>query len=412
MAADNSARSAYPWSWLATAAIVGLVVRLVFSFAYWTHQPLTRDELEYLSLARSLAAGHGFVYDEAMLTGSFVPFGRAPGYPAFLAAIGAGGDVVTEVPATVKIAQSVVGAIGVVLVGVIACRLGGPRAGRAASAIAAVYPPLVWVAARVFSESLFWPAGLAIAWVFDRALERDNGTRDMAVAGVLTGLAVLVRPALIIFVALAAVWLLMRRRPALAAVLVVGSLAVIGPWTARNYLVHHRLVLVASDGGITFWTGNNAVAIGEGDLAANPDMRRAERALRAQYPGLSEEQMEPIYYREALAWMRAHPGAWMSLELRKFFYLIVPIGPSYTLHSSRFLIASVVSYGAVATLAIMGWFRLGAGRRRATGVWLLALASVAVCLIFFPQERFRLPSIDPALVVLAGAAWTRREPGA
>jgi hypothetical protein len=122
--------------------------------------------------------------------------------------------------------------------------------------------------------------------------------------------------------------------------------------------------------------------------------------------------MEPIYYREALAWMRAHPGAWMSLELRKFFYLIVPIGPSYTLHSSRFLIASVVSYGAVATLAIMGWFRLGAGRRRATGVWLLALASVAVCLIFFPQERFRLPSIDPALVVLAGAAWTRREPGA
>jgi len=187
---------------------------------------------------------------------------------------------------------------------------------------------------------------------------------------------------------------------------------VIGPWTARNYLVHHRLVLVASDGGITFWTGNNAVAIGEGDLAANPDMRRAERALRAQYPGLSEEQMEPIYYREALAWMRAHPGAWMSLELRKFFYLIVPIGPSYTLHSSRFLIASVVSYGAVATLAIMGWFRLGAGRRRATGVWLLALASVAVCLIFFPQERFRLPSIDPALVVLAGAAWTRREPGA
>jgi len=412
MAADNSARSACPWSWLATAAIVGLVVRLVFSFAYWTHQPLTRDELEYLSLARSLAAGHGFVYDEAMLTGSFVPFGRAPGYPAFLAAIGAGGDVVTEVPTTVKIAQSVVGAIGVVLVGVIGCRLGGPRAGRATSAIAAVYPPLVWVAARVFSESLFWPAGLAIAWVFDRALERDNGTRDMAVAGVLTGLAVLVRPALIIFVALAAVWLLMRRRPALAAVLVVGSLAVIGPWTARNYLVHHRLVLVASDGGITFWTGNNAVAIGEGDLAANPDMRRAERALRAQYPGLSEEQMEPIYYREALAWMRAHPGAWMSLELRKFFYLIVPIGPSYTLHSSRFLIASVVSYGAVATLAIMGWFRLGAGRRRATGVWLLALASVAVCLIFFPQERFRLPSIDPALVVLAGAAWTRREPGA
>ena len=67
----------------------------------------------------------------------------------------------------------------------------------------------------------------------------------------------------------------------------------------------------------------------------------------------------------------------------------------------------------MATLAIMGWFRLGAGR--STGdrrLALLALAFMAVCLLFFPQERFRLPSVDPALVVLAGAAWTRRETGA
>ena len=36
---------------------------------YWTGQPLTRDEREYLSLARSLAAGDGFVYDAEMLKG-------------------------------------------------------------------------------------------------------------------------------------------------------------------------------------------------------------------------------------------------------------------------------------------------------------------------------------------------------
>ena len=341
MAADNSARPAYPWSWLATAAVVGLVVRLVFSFAYWTHQPLTRDELEYLSLARSLAAGHGFVYDEALLTGSFVPFGRAPGYPAFLAAIGAGGDVATEVPATVKIAQSVVGAIGVVLIGAIACRLGGSRAGRAASVIAAVYPPLVWVAARVFSESLFWPAGLAIAWrVSDRALDRPNGTRDMAVAGAHRLLAVL-RPSRIARLRRTggAVAAGSAGGLALAAVLVVGSLAVIGPWTARNYFVHHRVVLVASDGGVTFWTGNNAWAIGEGDLAANPDMRRRTRSRAASRPVRRTDG--PIYC-EALAWCARTRRVDFASSC-KFFYLIVPIGPSHTLHSSRFLIASVVS---------------------------------------------------------------------
>ena len=51
--------------------LVGLALRLAFGLSYWNGQPLTRDELEYLSLARSLAAGHGFVYDEVMQAGSF-----------------------------------------------------------------------------------------------------------------------------------------------------------------------------------------------------------------------------------------------------------------------------------------------------------------------------------------------------
>ena len=51
MAADDTRR------WIAAAALVGFALRLAFGLVYWTHQPLTRDEREYLSLARSLAAG-------------------------------------------------------------------------------------------------------------------------------------------------------------------------------------------------------------------------------------------------------------------------------------------------------------------------------------------------------------------
>jgi uncharacterized protein involved in response to NO len=50
----------------------------------------------------------------------------------------------------------------VVIVGVLAGRLGGPRALRVAAVLAAVYPPLVWIAAYVYSEALFWPIGLAV----------------------------------------------------------------------------------------------------------------------------------------------------------------------------------------------------------------------------------------------------------
>jgi hypothetical protein len=34
-------------------------------------------------------------------------------------------------------------------------------------------------------------------------------------------------------------------------------------------------------------------------------------------------------------------------------------------------------------------------------LWLMAAATVAAGLVFFPQERFRLPVIDPALIVTA-----------
>ena len=45
-------------------------------------------------LARSLVAGHGFVYDAEVKTGPVDPFGRAPGYPVFLALVGGGSGVV------------------------------------------------------------------------------------------------------------------------------------------------------------------------------------------------------------------------------------------------------------------------------------------------------------------------------
>ena len=72
------------------AALAGLCLRLLFGLVYWVDKPMTHDEREYLALARSLANGRGLVHDEAIEVGTGQRFGRAPGYPAFLAAIGAG----------------------------------------------------------------------------------------------------------------------------------------------------------------------------------------------------------------------------------------------------------------------------------------------------------------------------------
>jgi hypothetical protein len=405
--------------WLLAAAAAGLAARLAFSLGYWVDKPLTVDEREYLSLARSLAAGRGFVYEDAAVSGVEHPFGRSPGYPLFLVAAGGGREVVEAVPASVKIVQSFAGAFGVLMAGLVAWRLAGSHAARAAAALAAVYPPLVWTAAYALVEAVAWPMGLAAVWLFDGAVTNAGAPQARGVrppwgtallCGLVTGALVLVRPATVMFPALAVVWLLMTRRPALALALSIGVALLVAPRLVQSYRDHGRPVL-AADGGFTFWSGNHPLARGDGDIAANPDLKRASLAIRAQHPSLSQEDLEPVYYREAFAWIRAHPLDWLVLEARKAFYLVVPVGPSYTLHSRLYYGATLVSYGLVLPLALAGIVRLGHRRGRSPGLWLLAASSVLVCLIFFPQERFRIPIIDPTLIVCAGAYWAlRRDP--
>jgi uncharacterized membrane protein len=213
---------------------------------------------------------------------------------------------------------------------------------------------------------------------------------------------------MIFFLPLAALWLAWKREWRGVVRLSLACAFVIMPWTIRNAREYGRFVLVASEGGITFWTGNHPSAVGEGDLAANPQLKRENVALRARHAGLTPEELEPIYYREALGFIREQPLAWAALMARKTFYTIVPIGPSYRLHSALYFGASVVSYLAVLPFALMGLARLARAGRLPVPLLLLAASSFLVCLVFFPQERFRIPVVDPTLLVTAAAWWALR----
>ena len=79
-----------------------------------------------------------------------------------------------------KIAQAIVGAIGVWLIGLLARRLAGAARGSAAAAIAAVYPPLVWICAYVLSETLYCALALLTALLLDAALDRTADVRTEA----------------------------------------------------------------------------------------------------------------------------------------------------------------------------------------------------------------------------------------
>jgi hypothetical protein len=208
-------------------------------------------------------------------------------------------------------------------------------------------------------------------------------------------------------VPLALLWLVRAQRHVLAVAFLAAAVAVIAPWTARNYRAYGRFVLVASEGGVTFWTGNHPLARGEGDLAANPEIKRAELDFRRAHEGVSAEALEPLYYQDALRHIQANPAWWLGLLAKKAFYTVVPTGPSYAVHSARYRIASIASYLLLLPFALYGFGVLRRAAEPPVALGLLVLSSVLVCLIFFPQERFRVPVLDPALIV-ATAAGIRR----
>jgi hypothetical protein len=229
-------------------------------------------------------------------------------------------------------------------------------------------------------------------------------------AGVLAGTALLAREAMLFFLPLAGLWLVLGRRYALAIALAGGVAVVTAPWIARNYHVHHRFVLTAAHGGVTLWTGNNSLAGGEGDLAANPEMAKARIDFENTHPGASNQDLDGLYYREVVRFVVEHPLRWTALTGKKLFYTFVPIGPSYRLHSRRYYLASLVSYGLLAPTALVGLGLLLArgGQRHLAALGLLFASAVLVCLVFSPQERFRIPVIDPAAIIAAAMCWGER----
>jgi hypothetical protein len=289
----------------------------------------------------------------------------------------------------------------------------GQRAAVAAW-LAAVYPPLVWISAYLLSEAVYAALALAAIWWLGEAIDRAAPAPrwPAAVAGLAAGAAVLTKEAMVFFLVTASAWLIVRRQTAILALLLAGALVVLAPWVARNARVHGQFVLGAPHGGVTFWTGNNPLARGEGDMAANPDIRRAQLALEAAHPGASVQQLDSIYYREALGFIASHPLGWIGLLARKAFYTVVPIGPSYRLHSNRYFAASLVSYGLLLPFAVAGFVRLRRAPDQPWSLWLLAASALIVALVFFPQERFRIPIIDPTLIVVPrpGGRCGRRRP--
>jgi hypothetical protein len=64
---------------------------------------------------------------------------------------------------------------------------------------------------------------------------------------------------------------------------------------------------------------------------------------------------------------------------------------------------SITSYLLLLPVGVLGAVHWRRRPHRPETLLPLAASAVIVCIVFFPQERFRIPVLDPALIVCAGA---------
>ncbi len=389
---------------------VALALRLVWALIAPTE--LRLDHVFNDATARGLAAGRGFTasleppYDPAVF--------RTPGYSAFVALVYA---VCGPSVRAVFVVQALLDTATCALVGRLAARRLGTRAGCVALALAATYPFTIHAVGRLSAETPLVLLAAVTTWLADR-LDARSTPRDVALVGLATAALAWTKP---VFLPLPVVlvaaerlrgrsWRTACARGALVA-LVAGAL--FAPWLVRNARAFGRPVLAGELGlvvlhGTYDFAPDRDARIASGfdaeDAAAPPGADAAARyeATRRRFtdsPAALARDREHLH--EGLARMRAAPLRAALLDpLRRVPRLWV---------STTFVGAPPwVGWGAAAgcvaylLLAAAGMWRLRGRLRELAAWWLVPLVLTGAYALLHAEARYTLPA--RATLLLCGAA--------
>lgn len=408
---------------------LALLVRVVYNLtAARNYYPL-HDSLAYQTLAFNLLDEHCY----CLIQG--VTVNRAPLWPFIIAGL----SLVSRANIIDRLFLCVADAGTCVLIYYLARDLFGKRVGLVAGLVACVYPALYIYTGWMYTESLFTFLQAAICYCVLR-IQRSHGRsrRLWILCGVLLGLISLTRPNGVLAIGLVVVWTLIlvwrQKLPREALLNVVLAtlvgLAVIAPWTVRNYVVSHSFVLVAdADGTVLNGVYNNYVLtiprIQGGwyspAYAKKPSPNQPVSVDHCSAP--CEVKGQSAETADALRWIKNHLNdipIMMVYRLRNFFTAYtdeadMPLNRFEYQRSTRLVLrmSETIPYAIFAAAAVGLVVTLRRYWQELLFAYLVILGTLGVILAFYGNARFRSP-IEPLLILLgAGALWwlTESQPG-
>jgi hypothetical protein len=385
---------------------------------------LSTDERAYAALGRALS--HGY-YDAR---GMNDPLHWPPGTPILFAVARkvAGTSDATLAPAAAYWAQALVGIALVVAVFALVRLLAGPWPAVVAAAVVALYPPLAIITGDMVSEPLgaltIALVMVALAWAFKRP-----APSWFALAGALTGAAILVRADLLIlpFVLAAVIALSLRRAGARALVLGAGAyllaaVLALAPWSMYASARRHQLTPITSSSWSGLFVGTYLPAdgrifrlrrvLGDEARAHNPHIRGVENqnlrtewildAVAARHPGLGRSD---ALKRETLRNLRRYalgrPVAFARMQAGKLERMWIGYDRG-THHNARWWILAIHLIVSAAGLAGLIY---GLWRTRHPALWAILATVITVTAVnsFFVSEARHNVRLVP-LLVAGGAA--------
>jgi peptidoglycan/LPS O-acetylase OafA/YrhL len=223
---------------LAALAVLGLGVRLAYLLGWHTPWPLVGDAAAVHTAALRLADGHDYVRTTG-LTG--------PPAPAFVAVLALASRLGLRTVLDHQVVACLLGAGGIVAMGLAARRIAGERVGLIVAAIVALSPTVFATDTLLLADTLVvTTTGLLLLAAYRWWDLRTPGAA--AWFGAAVGLATLVRPtALVLGAAVALPFAWWRGRaagraavPAQLAVAALALAAVLGPWLLYDVARHDR----------------------------------------------------------------------------------------------------------------------------------------------------------------------------
>lgn len=375
--------------------VLALVVRAAV-IAFHPAPPFQGDMITYEGIAKNILDGKWHFG-----WGDLPSAHREPVYPLFIAGIYSIAGPSRE---AVYWAQALLCSAACGLLVLLSSRLLRSRAAAIlAGGMAAFYPPFLLQVQTLLSEPLA-TALLLMATYLVVAGWADGRRGILLLAGLVLGLATLTRAANLMYAPLIALAVVLtpRERRSLglrgAVFFLVAFLAVLSPWTIRNYAVFGRFIPVGVNAGGSFFRGNyDEGTLGSMGSNYHPDM--PER-VTAKYEGLDEVDIDRLLMREGMRYVRDHPWTFVKLCALKLarFWLNVGFADPPSRASLAFAAGSVL----LLVLALLGIFGSGLTIHRAAApVYILLIYYTALHVLLFATARYSLPVIPYVLAFAA-----------